>query len=471
MSFFDKIDPTFFTILVSKHKDLYVDLLLQIHDCIYRHGSMRIDKDLLQELLEEYVKEQQYDYDFSDEEEYIYIKNELRQEKEFHDYMDMKFLIRLFEKHKWIHIDLDTERLKKVVSLPYHSRVFLTFVHDIIHEREQIGYLIRIYASLKDLDDPLKIQDSYQHLKNAHADFKELILTLEQTNARIRDYYALQIKKASTKIYHDFFDVYYGDIVEGYVFPTLVEDSLKRFKNPVLIIIEQLLADDNFLDRIVESAVTHYRVPNAKQALQQIQTMLYEMYQNITVIENLTNQLVKSDANYRKLAKQRILYLCNSDQGVKGKLVDLIHLLKEKPTEICDQVSQIMNIQKVGYIEKDEVYSFVKNKKNRQKERMQFVFEEETLSQEQLAKRLDVERISMFTKEKVIAYYEEKLNGQNAIRLQDIGVNDMDDYIRSILMFVYGKDRNMDLCADILPDAQVEQEQFTYPNLLIRRKD
>ena len=95
------------------------------------------------------------------------------------------------------------DTMKKMVSLPYHSRVFISFVNDIIKEREQIGYLIRIHASLKDMDDPVKIEDSYQHIRNAYADFKELILTLEQTNARIRDYYAIQVKKASTKIYHD----------------------------------------------------------------------------------------------------------------------------------------------------------------------------------------------------------------------------------------------------------------------------
>lgn len=473
MSFFEKIDPMFFTILISKHKDLYVDLLLQIHDCIYRNGSMRIERELLQEVLEEYVQEQRYEYDFSDEEEYMNIKNELRQEKEFYDYKDMKFLLRLFEKHKWIHVELHMDSMKKMVSLPYHSRVFITFINDIIHEREQIGYLIRIHSSLKDLDDPLKVDDSFQHLKNAYADFRELILTLEQTNARIRDYYALQIQKASAKIYHDFFDVYYGDIVEGYVFPTLVEDSLKRFKNPVLIIIENLLADEDFLQKIVESAITHYRVPNAKQALTQIQKMLYEMYHNIGVIENLTSQLVESDANYRKLAKQRILYLCNSDQGLKGKLVDLLHLLKEQPDKMCQQVSKQMNIQKTSYIEKDEVYSFVKAKRRRQKERMQFSFEEVTQTKQELEQRLDIERISKFTKENVVAYYEEKLQQHNAIRLQDVGVYDMDDYIRSILMYVYGKDRKIDLRADVLPGdgAQVQQGQFYYPNLLIRRKD
>ena len=35
--------------------------------------------------------------------------------------------------------------MKKMVSLPYHSRVFISFVNDIIKEREQIGYLIRIH--------------------------------------------------------------------------------------------------------------------------------------------------------------------------------------------------------------------------------------------------------------------------------------------------------------------------------------
>ena len=307
MSLFEKMDPSFFTILVSKNRDIYVDLLLQIHDCIYRNQTMSMERALLQDLLEDYVQDKKYEIDFQEEAEYSDIENELRSEKDVYD-RDIQFLLRLFEKHTWINVDLHMDTMKKMVSLPYHSRVFISFVNDIIKEREQIGYLIRIHASLKDMDDPVKIEDSYQHIRNAYADFKELILTLEQTNARIRDYYAIQVKKASTKIYHDFFDVYYGDIVEGYVFPTLVEDSLKRFKNPVAGILETLLQEEAVKEKIVDSAVSHYRVASRDTAKKHIEEMLYAMYNDLNIVETLTAQLVDSDAGYRRLAKQKIMY-------------------------------------------------------------------------------------------------------------------------------------------------------------------
>ena len=49
MSLFEKMDPSFFTILVSKNRDIYVDLLLQIHTCIYRNQTMSMERALLQD--------------------------------------------------------------------------------------------------------------------------------------------------------------------------------------------------------------------------------------------------------------------------------------------------------------------------------------------------------------------------------------------------------------------------------------
>lgn len=472
MSLFEKMDPSFFTILVSKNRAIYVDLLLQIHDCIYRNQTMSIERSLLLDLLEDYVRDRQYRLSFEEEEDFSQIEKELHQEKELYG-KDMQFLLRLFEKHAWINIDFNMDTMKKMISLPYHSRVFITFVNDIIKEREQIGYMIRIHASLKDMDDPSKIDDSYQHIRNAYADFKELILTLEQTNARIRDYYAIQVKKASTRIYHDYFDVYYDDIVEGYVFPTLVEDSLKRFKNPVAQIIETLLYQPDLKEKIIESATSHYRVSNKEVAESSIQQMLLTMYNDLNIVETLTAQLVESDAGYRRLAKQKIMYLCNSDQGLKGKLVDLILHLKDKPEETCELIGEKVRIQKAQFIPKDQVYSFKKRKQKDSPDIMSFEFDDREQNQDELKKRIGFDRYARFTKESVASYYEEKLAGESAGKLSDMGVKDMDDYIRSILVYVYGRDRKMGIEAILLPHHEegIEEGAYHYPNLLIARKD
>lgn len=472
MTLFDKIDSSFFTILVSKNKDIYVDLLLQIHDCIYRNQTMSMERSLLIDLLEEYVQEQKYEMDFSEEEDYSQIEKEVKQEKEIYG-KDISFLLHLFEKHTWINVDLHMDTMKKMVSLPYHSRVFITFVNDLIKEREQIGYMIRIHASLKDMEDPVKIEDSYQHIRNAYADIKELILTLEQTNARIRDYYAIQVKKASTRIYHDFFDVYYGDIVEGYVFPTLVEDSLKRFKNPVASILETLLYDEGLKEKVIDSATSHYRVSSREAARKSIEEMLINMHNDLSIVETLTAQLVDSDAKYRRLAKQKIMYLCNSDQGLKGKLVDLIHYMKKDPAAVGELVSEKMNIQKTQFIHKDDVYSFTKRQNKETKEILTFEFEEAKQDQAQLEQRIGFDRYSLFTKESIMAYYSEKLQEAGAGRLRDMGVKDMDDYIRSILVYVYGRDRKMKIEAMVINNQEklIKEGDFEYPNLLIRRKD
>lgn len=471
MSLFEKMDPSFFTILVSKNRDIYIDLLLHIHECIYRNQTMSMERGLLVDLLENYVYDCHYNLEFEVDDEYTQIEKELQQEKDVYG-RNMLFLLRLFEQHTWIHIDFHMDTMKKMVSLPYHSRVFISFVNDIIKEREQIGYMIRIHASLKDMEDPTKIDDSYQHIRNAYADIKELILTLEQTNARIRDYYAIQVKKASTKIYHDFFNVYYEDIVEGYVFPTLVEDSLKRFKNPVTTIIEHLLTDRELNEKIIDSAISHYRVNSRERAKQSIDQMLYAMYNDLNIVETLTEQLVESDASYRRLAKQKIMYLCNRDEGLKGKLVELIRYMKDDNETCCELVNNYLNIQKTQFIPTDDVYAFKKRKRKDEKEVLTFAFDEGEVNQEQLAQCIGFDQYAKFTKESVEKYYTDQLHGEVAGKLKDMGVKDMDDYIRSILIYVYGRDRKMKMEAVTIPhqDKGVQEGDFTYPDLLIRKK-
>ena len=55
---------------------------------------------------------------------------------------------------------------------------------------------------------------------------------------------------------------------------------------------------------------SHYRVASRDTAKKHIEEMLYAMYNDLNIVETLTAQLVDSDAGYRRLAKQKIMYLC-----------------------------------------------------------------------------------------------------------------------------------------------------------------
>ena len=233
------------------------------------------------------------------------------------------------------------------------------------------------------------------------------------------------------------------------------------------------LYEEDMKEKIIDSAVSHYRVPSRKQAQESIEEMLYSMYNDLNIVETLTAQLVESDTNYRRLAKQKIMYLCNSDQGLKGKLVDLILHMKDDPDNMCEIVNDNLHIQQIHYIEKDEVYTFDQRKRKTEKEVMTFDFEDMQKDQKALEERIGFDRISQFSKESISAYYRDKLHGEKAGKLKDMGVKDMDDYIRSILVYVYGRDRKMDITASVLPNETegIDEGSFHYPNLLIKRKD
>lgn len=91
--------------------------------------------------------------------------------------------------------------------------------------------------------------------------------------------------------------------MEGHVFPTLAEDSLKRFKNPVAGILEAPLQEEAVKEEVADSAVNHYHVASRDTAKRHIEEMLYVMYNDLNIVETLVAQLVDSDTGYHRLVK------------------------------------------------------------------------------------------------------------------------------------------------------------------------
>ena len=469
MGLFDKVNADFFQPLTSKHKELYVNISMQIEKIIASHGKMSVERDLLVELLEDYVISNELITDITDEEDYENIEP-IRDRRSDRFYIGSVLLYLKY--HQWIQIDQNVLQKEKSVSLTYYARVFLSFVKDIVNEREQIGYIARIYASLSSVNEENMV-DSYQNLLNANDDFDELIKTLGQADAKIKDYYDIQLKKVAvdqnqkSSILAQYFDEYYEQVIERYLFPTLVNDSLKRYEVRIRNLLHELILNEEMKQAILESAVTHRRIPVDRISTNTIESMLYDMLNKVNAIKDQTMILVEHDNQLRRIVKEKIRNLLQTDLSLHGILLELFQVIDEDEDFVEHQVNQNLQYNRVEYIESSSVMRILDSSERKKREAASFVNESDSIQEEDLN---DFDRFKQFSKKEVEGYYLNMMGTAKSKSIREFPMEHDEDYVKSILLYVNSLDNEKQVDVDVLKD-QVKKDPYEVPEMIVRRSE
>lgn len=469
MGLFDKVNADFFQPLTSKHKELYVNISMQIEKIIASHGRMSVERDLLVELLEDYVISNELITDITDEEDYENIEP-IRDRRSDRFYIGSVLLYLKY--HQWIQIDQNVLQKEKSVSLTYYARVFLSFVKDIVNEREQIGYIVRIYASLSSVNEENMV-DSYQNLLNANDDFDELIKTLGQADAKIKDYYDIQLKKVAvdqnqkSSILAQYFDEYYEQVIERYLFPTLVNDSLKRYEVRIRNLLHELILNEDMKQVILESAVTHRRIPVDRISTNTIESMLYDMLNKVNAIKDQTMILVEHDNQLRRIIKEKIRNLLQTDLSLHGILLELFQVIDEDEDFVVHQANKNLQYDRVEYIESSSVMRILDSSERKKREAASFVNESDSIQEEDLN---DFDRFKQFSKKEVEGYYLNMMGTAKSKSIREFPMEHDEDYVKSILLYVNSLDNEKQVDVDVLKD-QVKKDPYEVPEMIVRRSE
>lgn len=142
MNLFDKIPENFFSILVSKNKNIYIDALFVLGEAFKQ--EMAISKDniisrLINNLEEEFNKE-----DFSEEDENNELKDNNVSSKAY-------FLLRKLKWAGWIELEMQRDSFEEYIILPDYSIKFINLLYSIVEENqiEYNSYVFATYSSLK----------------------------------------------------------------------------------------------------------------------------------------------------------------------------------------------------------------------------------------------------------------------------------------------------------------------------------
>ena len=425
MNIFDKIPENFFSILVSKNKNIYIDSLFILREAFKQ--EMTISKENIIARLINNLEEEFYKEDFSEDDDANELKDNNISSKAY-------FLLRKLKWAGWIEFEFQRESFEEYVIIPDYSIKFINLLYSIVEEKqvEYNSYVFATYSSLKLAS--IEKGETYNAIITAYNNTIQLINELKSLYNSLGRFHRKMCNQNNINsiINEHFFE--YKEYSDEMIFPRFTRDSVPRYKTPIRDMLNDILVDEERLKNTIHIASKSTKYKTAEEAendiLSKIRTVL-EIYENIDLT---MNQIEQKNTDYIRASVHRIQYLLTNDKELKGKLVNI--LKNSNNPEVVDEMEKQVGLLRQEYISKESIYVRNSNVKRKQGNLIPLKKEKEIDAKVfyEFAKSLE----NMYSNKKINEFMEKNFKNKPFINSQEIELNTTEDLILLILATIKG---------------------------------
>lgn len=458
MNLFDKIPENFFSILVSKNKSIYIDALFVLREAFKQ--EMTISRENIISRLINNLEDEFYREDFSEEDEAHELKDNNISSKAY-------FLLRKLKWAGWIEFEMQRDSFEEYVIIPDYSIKFIDLLYSIVEEKqvEYNSYVFATYSSLKlasmEKDETYNaIITSYNNTIQLINELKSLYNSLGRFHRKISNQ-----DNINDIVNQHFFE--YKDYSDEMIFPRFTRDSVPRYKSPIREMLNDILADNERLEKAIRIASQSKKYKNKEEAendiLDKIRTVL-DIYENI---DSTMNEIERKNTDYVRASVHRIQYLLTNDKELKGKLVNI--LKNSKDEKVLEEMSIKANLLRQEYVSKDSIYIRNSNDKRKQGNPMPIRKQTEIDMKAfyEFAKSLE----SVYSNQKINEFMEKNFKGKPFVTSMEIELNSVEDLILLILATIKADKSSKIFYYIEDSDETINNNGYKIPNMkFIRRK-
>ena len=415
MSLYDIIPENLFSVLASKNKGLYCSTLFVVLEAF--KTQLKISKDELSQMIQSHLAKDIDAADFGEED--IGESESGLSGKSY-------FLIRKLKETGWITVDYEDD-FKEYVTVPTFSNKIIHTLYDIVNAEgtENIAYVYSTYSALKTANETRNPFEMITALNNAESRTKTLVESLTSVFHDIK-YYNNKLA--------DHFSKYQEEIVAPILMPLKVRDSVPKYKQPIKNILQQWLIYDDVMNSMVDYIhKTKGGDPSEIQA-----DISSKIHYIISTYESLEEDYIdpidERNRRYTRSTAQKIDFLINADNTIKGTLVNLRHSLSDKSLseDTIAKVQGLFEIYEQGYISDESMYQRKKGKPRER--RSELIMEDDRAHFEEKAKEA-ANRImkKRFSREMVYRFVEQILGDKDRAEITDEYISDDDSYVMTLL--------------------------------------
>lgn len=453
MNLFDKIPDNFFSILASPNKRLYIDALFVLGEAFKQ--EMTISKEniisrLINSLEEEINKE-----DFSEE--------DLEDIKDNNVSSKAYFLLRKLKWAGWIDFEMQRDSFEENVILPEYSIKFINLLYSIVQENEveYNSYVFATYSSLKLAT--IERNETYNAINTAYNNTVQLVNELKTLYNSLGRFHRRMCNSDNINdiVKEHFFE--YKEYSDEMIFPRFTRDSVPRYKAPIREMLNDILADSELLENIVNTISKNKKNKSKEEIeyeiLNKIRTVI-EVYENIDLT---MDQIECKNTDYIRASVQRIQYLLTSDKELKGKLVNI--LKNSRKEQVAEKMEQEVGLLRQEYVNKDSIYIRNTNDNKKQGKPLELKEEKEldTKTLYEFAKSLE----NLYSNKKIKEFMEQNFKDKPFINSSEFKLDTTEDLILLILATIKS-DKSFYYIQD--SDEIIDNNGYKIPNIKFIRR-
>lgn len=454
----DVLQQNFFSILVSKNREVYIDALFVIRKAF--QNEMNVSRSDIISMLISNMEDEIKETDFSEDDFDDKIDEESSSAK-------AHFLIRKLKSTGWIDLELQPDSLDEYVVIPYYASDFINILYSLTEENkvEYGGYVHDTFVALRDMNSTNNEIDLYEDLKSAERHTKKLVDSLKRLYNSLSVYHKKLCNKDNiNEIIREHF-VDYKTLSDQIIYPLITKDSIPRYKGPIIDLIDEIILDKERIDAIKSRGIKVGDFKDENDATEQIFIKLQFLKDTyIYLNDNMIDKIQFKNNEYVRTSTNRINYLLTSDKEIKGKLIKALKNFKNQ--EVIEKMQESITLVKQETISKDSIFIRYNDNK-RKKETPMKIQKDDDVSKDEI-KNLIEQFKSKISNQMVKEYMAKVFGDKKYVNSTEISINSIDDFIMIIMSTI--KTDKMFYTVEYKDDKNIINNGYEIPNMRFVRR-
>ncbi len=458
MDLFDKIPERFFSVLTSSKTPLYVQALFVIKKAF--DSELFIKEPELVSLLIDQMDTSFQNADFTEEEnENLGFITDTGVSGKIH------LLLRRLKVTGWIDTRMAKDSFDQEVFLPDYAIKTIDLLLDLSTDsvKEYNSYVYTTYAALDKVKETPEYL--YQALKTANQNTHNLVEELKSLYNNIARYYnRMLVQNDVNELLAQHFESYKSKILDNIYYPLKTIDSIPRFKNTIIHLLNEWLSDEELIQKIVAQGIKRKVYENPEQGYNETMGMIHYIIDTYDHLENLISQIDEKHDQYTNASVEKIRYAINSDRSIKGKLIEL---LKKPDKKVMEALANNVNIYRYQYFDASSLYNQVKAATNSQRKPLAITnYADDQKAQKEFLTTLK----NQYGNQRIDSYLNKNFLGKTEVTTSDLTMNKPEEFILFLLSTIRAQENSSNYTIQFLDGNQMNNG-YSLPKVIFRKKD
>ena len=461
MNLFDRIPTELFSVLASPNRTLYANALDVLYTA-YRENLKILEQDfymMLRSKLEQQLADATFEGEDIDEEELRDISGRAR------------FLIRKLYSKGWFEKERG-EDFEEYITVPGYSSRLLEVFHQLRDDSPIRGYsyVFGTYSTLKVAADSENIYDKMAAIYSAYDNTRSLIDLLQMVYHNVKHYFQIQVKMQEVnEVLASHFDDFGQKVVEAYIRPLKIKDSVPKYRVPIQAVLTGWLEDEPLLLALSNAALQDRRGGTLEECRRDLLQKIFWVKDRYDSIEHeYLDEIDRQVRRYTRATTQKLENLTNRDHNVRGNLNYLLTLLgrNHRASELVEQIQPVFQFYEQSFLSEKSLWH--RKRPGKRAKATPVLIEDQELDAGVEAQAVELLRTE-YNRSAVSRYVEQWLGERGICYSKDLGLSDDKAYIMSMLAVLTGQDPEAGYLVRELV-GNYTQGQYTIPQLQITRR-